>query len=162
MLAWAFCLAAGTASIPAAVPPDHIDLVRVVKSERRLYLTSNGRIVAAYQVALGRHPLGAKQQQGDGKTPEGRYVLDYRNAHSAFYRAFHISYPDATDLAEARRRGVKPGGMITLHGQKNGLGRKRAISQRLDLTDGCIAVSNADMDQLWRRIEVPTPIQIDP
>jgi len=141
---------------------NRVDLVRVVKSEHRLYLMSNGRIVDTFHVALGRHPVGTKQQEGDGRTPEGRYVLDYRNAGSAFHKSFHVSYPNSNDLAAAERRGVKPGGMIMLHGQKNGLGWLGAISQRLDWTDGCIALSNDDMDRLWQRIEVPTPIQIDP
>ncbi len=139
-----------------------VDLVRVSKSEHRLYLMSDGRIMAAFHIALGRHPVGTKQQAGDGRTPEGRYVLDYRNAGSAFHKSIHISYPNSSDLAAAKRRGVKPGGMIMLHGQKNGLGWLGAISQRLDWTDGCIALSDDDMDELWQRVDVSTPIQIDP
>ena len=101
-------------------------------------------------------------QQGDERTPEGRYVLDAKNSGSAFYRAIHVSYPDARDLAAARARGVEPGGQIMIHGQKNGFGWLAPLTQLFNWTDGCIALSNADMDSVWAAVDAGTPIQIDP
>ena len=123
---------------------------------------SNGRMVETFHIALGRHAEGTKQQEGDGRTPEGRYLLDYRNAASAFHKSIHVACPNRSDQASAKRRGVQPGGMIMLHGQKNGWGLMGAATQRMDWTDGCIALTDQDMDRVWKLINVPTPIQIDP
>jgi murein L,D-transpeptidase YafK len=145
----------------AATPPT-IDLVRVDKSARTLSLLSRGRVVATFHVALGGDPGGHKRQEGDRRTPEGRYMLDFKKADSAFHRAIRISYPNAADIESAQRRGVKPGGAIMVHGQKNGLGWLSAARQRFDWTDGCIALSNADMRKVWDMVQVPTPIEISP
>ena len=140
-----------------------VDLVRVVKSERRLYLLHQGQVVGSYAVALGRKGRdGHKQQEGDLRTPEGRYLLDKKNEDSAFYKSIRISYPNETDTARATRAGVSPGGAIMLHGQKNGFGEFWAITQRFDWTEGCIALSDADMDAIWDRIALGTPIEILP
>lgn len=138
------------------------DRVKVVKSERRLYLLRAGEVIAAFPIALGGQPQGHKQQEGDQRTPEGLYTLDYKKADSAFFKAIHVSYPQAADREQARRRGVDPGGAIMLHGQKNGLGWLAGVSQRFDWTNGCIALSNEDMQQVWDLIVVPTPIEISP
>ena len=101
------------------------DLVLVEKSKSRLYLMQEGEAFASFHVAFGSNPKGHKQEQGDGRTPEGRYTLDYKNAGSSYYKSIHISYPNAEDRKEARKRGVDPGGDIMIHGQKNGYGRLR-------------------------------------
>ena len=115
-------------------------------------------------VRLGGTPLGHKQREGDRRTPEGRYLLDFRKADSAFYRALHVSYPNRDDRANARRLGVPPGGAIMIHGQPNGLQltADSTVTIPYDWTDGCIALSNADMTTLWNLVRVPTPIEIDP
>lgn len=149
-------------SMLAAPLAQAVDLVRVVKSERQLYLLENGTVVGQYPVALGRQPRGHKQREGDLRTPEGRYILDKKNAESAFYRSIRISYPNDDDRARAAALGVPPGGGIMLHGQKNGFGEYAAYAQRFDWTEGCIALTDADMDALWARVAVGTPIEIVP
>lgn len=139
-----------------------IDLVRVIKSEHKLQLMTKGKVEYEFHVALGANPKGHKQQEGDERTPEGVYILDFKKDDSAFYKALHISYPNAKDILQAKRKGVSPGGQIMIHGQKNGLGWLSLISQRFDWTDGCIALSNADMDIVWKLVNAGTPIQLLP
>jgi len=141
-----------------------VDLVKVDKSERSLSLISQGQVLYRFAVRLGGTPLGHKQREGDRRTPEGRYLLDFRKADSAFYRALHVSYPNRDDRANARRLGVPPGGAIMIHGQPNGLQltADSTVTIPYDWTDGCIALSNADMTTLWNLVRVPTPIEIDP
>ncbi len=146
----------------AAFAAIHADLVLVKKSESKLYLMKRGKIIGEYRISLGAHPKGHKQQQGDERTPEGRYILDYKNAHSAFYKSIHISYPNKTDRERARKAHVNPGGNIMIHGQKNGWEWASFITQHFNWTDGCIAVSNRDMDQIWNAVKVGTPIEIKP
>ena len=138
--------------------------IRVDKSERKLYVYAGERLLATYRVALGINPAGHKQQEGDRRTPEGRYVLDYKNPNSAYFRSIHISYPDAKDKASARRRGVAPGGAIMIHGQPNDpeIRRRVFLYPRRDWTDGCIALSDQDMEALWKSVRVPIPIEITP
>jgi murein L,D-transpeptidase YafK len=146
-----------------ALPADaRADLVVVHKATRRLELYQGDVLLKSYAVALGRHPVGAKQQQGDGKTPEGEYRLDFRKADSSFYRAVHISYPGPEDLAAARARGVDPGGLVMIHGMKNGLGWLGRLPQVLDWTDGCVAVTDREMDEIWRAVPVGTKIILKP
>lgn len=137
-----------------------VDKVIVVKSERRLYLLRDGEVVRSYRVALGRSPVGHKIFEGDGRTPEGLYVLDARNPGSRFYRSIHISYPNDTDRARARAYGVSAGGLVMLHGQPNDgfAGRNPAY----DWTEGCIALSNSEMDEIWQLVGVGTLIEILP
>ena len=144
----------------AATAPQ-VDLVQVDKSERTLSLMANGKLVRRYSIVLGRSPEGAKTREGDRRTPEGRYVLDFKKADSSYYRAIHVSYPNAQDRARARTLGVVPGGAIMIHGQPNGRGWNNDTLQ-YDWTDGCIALSNADMTELWNLVQVPTPIEIVP
>ena len=138
------------------------DLVVVKKSINRLSLIRGGKVFRTYHIVLGSHPKGPKQRQGDGRTPEGRYILDYKNAHSKFYKSIHISYPNKADRERARKAHVNPGGSIMIHGQKNGLGWLSFISQYFNWTDGCIAVTNRDMDEIWEYVKVGTPIEIKP
>lgn len=138
------------------------DQVIVVKSLRTLTLLSNGKILRTYKVALGGSPVGAKEQQGDHKTPEGQYILDRRNAKSRFYKAIHVSYPNEQDKKRASERGVSPGGDIMVHGLPNGFGWLGATHRARDWTDGCIAVTNAEMDEIWELVPDGTPIEIRP
>lgn len=141
---------------------DVIDLVRVAKSERRLELVSGDKVVRSYAVALGASPVGHKGQEGDERTPEGRYVLDWRNPGSGYYRSIHVSYPNADDVAAAKRAGVDPGGMIMIHGQPNGYGWWSWLVQMFDWTNGCIAVTDEEMAEIWQMVEDGTPIEINP
>lgn len=157
-----------------------VSLVRVFKSERRLELvTKDNQVIKTYKVMLGRNPVGHKVQEGDNKTPEGNYTLDLRNPNSKFHKALHISYPNLKDKLKARSLGVKPGGDIMLHGLPNdfsemtdwlnavGLGGLaddliRAGLPYLDWTNGCIAVTDAEIDEIYEMIDVPTKIVIRP
>lgn len=136
-----------------------IDRVLVVKSERMLYLKSNGEIFRRYPVALGPVPWGHKLQEGDERTPEGRYVLDYKNEQSRFYKSIRVSYPNLRDRLRAEELGVSPGGNIMIHGQPEGA---RDDAQLFNWTEGCIAVSNEHMDEIWQLVTVGTPIEILP
>jgi murein L,D-transpeptidase YafK len=146
----------------AAQNPQIADEVLVVKSESRLYLLKGGEELASFRVAFGGNPKGHKQQGGDGRTPEGRYVLDYKNAGSAYYKSIHVSYPNIKDRESAKKRDVSPGGDIMIHGQKNRWGWLSPIAQRFNWTDGCIALTNKEMDVVWKAVKVGTPIEIKP
>ncbi|WP_104402236.1 L,D-transpeptidase family protein [Vibrio penaeicida] len=132
-----------------------VDLVKVVKSERTMTLLSKGEIVKEYRIALGGSPKGHKQQEGDQKTPEGRYILDYKKEDSAFHRSMHISYPNAKDKATAKALGVDPGGFIMVHGNNP----KNRLLQ-FDWTEGCIAITDDEMDEFMDLVQVGTPIEI--
>jgi murein L,D-transpeptidase YafK len=140
----------------------HVDRVVVLKKERTLELLSKGKAIKTYKVALGGEPLGAKTREGDHKTPEGSYVLDSRNAHSQFYKSIHISYPSARDRAAARALGVSPGGDVFVHGLPNGYGFVGSSHRLKDWTDGCIAVTNDEIDEIWAAVADGTPIEIRP
>lgn len=138
------------------------DRVLVDKSGRTLALLRGGRTLKTYRVSLGGSPEGHKRREGDERTPEGRYLLDYRNPNSAAHLALHVSYPDSADVARAAARGVPPGGMIMIHGIWNGLGWIGRMHRWVDWTDGCIAVTNREMDEIWRAVPTGTPIEIRP
>ena len=138
-----------------------IDLVKVDKSERKMYLISSGAVVKAYDIALGANPQGHKEQEGDEKTPEGEYTLDYKKEDSSFYKAMHISYPNQVDIANAQIKGVAPGGFIMVHGQRNWLGWLAPIMQLFNWTNGCIALTNSEMDEFMELVDVGTKIQIE-
>lgn len=149
-------------SSQTCVTAEEIDSVLVLKAESKMYLLSKGERVKEYEVAFGGSPIGHKQQEGDEKKPEGRYVLDYKKADSAFYRSIHISYPNKADKVRAKENGVEPGGYIMIHGQKNGLGWLSFLTQSYNWTNGCIAVTNSKMDEIWHLIKAGTPIEIKP
>lgn len=139
-----------------------VDLVVVDKSKERLYLMDTGRVVKEYKVAFGANPVGHKQQEGDERTPEGAYILDYKKSDSAFYKSIHISYPNEDDQLRAESLGVDPGGFIMIHGQRNGLSWLSGLTQLFNWTDGCIAVTNAEMDEIWQLVNKGTAIEIKP
>ena len=138
------------------------DLVVVYKSDSKLLLKQGGNTIRTYKVAFGGNPKGHKQKEGDERTPEGRYVLDFKKSDSSYYKSIHISYPNEQDKANARKLGVSPGGDIMIHGQRNGFGWLGFIIQWFDWTDGCIAVKNSEMDEIWRMVDPGTPIEIIP
>ena len=138
------------------------DSVLVVKSESKLYLIKDSKEFKKYHVSFGANPRGHKLQEGDKRTPEGKYILDYKKTDSAFYKSIHISYPNELDRKKAQEKGVNPGGAIMIHGQKNGLGWLYFISRYFNWTNGCIALSNKDMDEVWDAVDVGTPIEIKP
>ena len=144
------------------VSAQQVDAVLVIKSERRLYLMNKGERFASFHVTFGAEPTGHKQARGDERTPEGHYRLDYKNPNSDFYKSIHISYPNAKDRANARRLGVNPGGDIMIHGQANGWEWASPLVQLFSWTDGCIALSNRDMDRVWAAVDPGTPIEIRP
>jgi len=140
----------------------HADRVVVLKKERTLQLLSQGKIVKSYKVSLGGDPVVPKTRQGDHKTPEGVYVLDSRNAHSQFHKSIHISYPNARDRAAARAKGVSPGGDVFVHGLPNGYAWVGASHRVKDWTDGCIAVTDEEIEEIWKAVAEGTPIEVRP
>lgn len=136
------------------------DLVKVDKSERKMYLLKNNVVIKTYHISLGANPKGHKQQEGDEKTPEGNYILDYKKEDSSFYRAMHISYPNTQDIKRAKQKGVPAGGFIMVHGQRNKLGWLSLITQRFNWTNGCIALTNKEMDEFMSLVKIGTKIHI--
>jgi murein L,D-transpeptidase YafK len=139
-----------------------VDRVIVLKKERTLQLMSHGNVLKTYKVALGGNPVGPKVQQGDHRTPEGVYILDHRNAHSHYYKSIHISYPNAEDRAKAAKLHVPTGGDIFLHGLPNGYGSVGSAHRLRDWTDGCVAVTDEEIYEIWRLVADGTPIEIKP
>ena len=138
------------------------DLVIIEKGARKLHLLEGGEIFRTFKVALGIVPVGDKKREGDFKTPEGRYLLDRRNPNSDYFLSIHISYPNSEDRREAASEGVDPGGAIMIHGQPNVPTRYEAYYRTQDWTNGCIAVSNSDMIDIWLMTGENTPIEIRP
>lgn len=143
---------------PRAVP---VDFVLVDKSDRTLTLYGEGLVLRTYQgLQFGDAPMGHKQFEGDERTPEGHYIIDYRNPRSSYHLSLHISYPDAEDRAFAQGHGRSPGGLIFIHGQPNGYPAGERVTG--DWTDGCIALANEEMEELWTVVADGTPIEIRP
>jgi murein L,D-transpeptidase YafK len=139
-----------------------IDRILVEKSARRLSVFAGGKKLKSYRVALGRNPVGAKQEEGDMKTPEGLYTIDSRNPQSDYHLALHVSYPSPEDTARAAERGVNAGFDIMIHGIRNGGGWIGAFHRLHDWTAGCIAMTDEEIDELWRVTPNETPIEIRP
>ncbi|HJS21432.1 MAG TPA: L,D-transpeptidase family protein [Steroidobacteraceae bacterium] len=148
-------------SVPAA-SFEPADLIVVHKSKRSLVLFREGAIVREYRVALGLDPNGPKEREGDFRTPEGRYRITRRNPQSDFFLSLQISYPNERDVARARREGWAAGGQIMIHGMPNRLKHPPEYYEKRDWTDGCIAVSNSDMVEIWLLTGYDTPIEIYP
>ncbi|MEQ1754000.1 MAG: L,D-transpeptidase family protein [Micropepsaceae bacterium] len=152
------CIATASAA-PLSRP---VTQVTIEKAKRQMTLWSGARAVKTYRVALGVNPVGHKQQEGDSRTPEGRYSIDGKNPNSSFFLSLHISYPNRSDVVAARRRGVSPGSAIMIHGMPEGLAVLNALGLYPDWTAGCIAVSNADIKEIFSSVKVGTPIVIKP
>jgi murein L,D-transpeptidase YafK len=161
LCAWAAALAAcDQSSEPRANAA--IDRIVVEKGARRMHLLDHGKTVKTYRIGLGRDPEGHKRQEGDSRTPEGVYIIDARNPESRFHLSLRISYPNAEDRRRAASRGVPPGGDIFIHGLPNGDGDAGRDYAGRDWTDGCIAVTNAEIREIWAMVKDGTPIEIRP
>ena len=146
----------------AADRGDLADRLVVNKSRRELLLYRSEKVIRAYKVALGRNPVGPKLRKGDSKTPEGIYTISGRNAASAYHRSLRVSYPNAADRVRSRRQGLDPGGDIMIHGLPNGQGFVGPAHRLFDWTDGCIAVTDPEIEEIWHLVPDGTPIQINP
>jgi murein L,D-transpeptidase YafK len=142
--------------------PLHADAILVEKSQRRLTLLWHGAAVKTYRVALGGASVGRKQCEGDDRTPEGVYRIDSRNAGSAYHRSLHVSYPNAADVAAARRRGCAPGGAVMIHGLPNGFGAIGSLHTARDWTKGCVAVTDAEIEEIWKAVPNGAAVEIRP
>lgn len=158
-LAW---MSIGVASQLAVQATAKVDRIVIEKKKRTLTLMAGAKILKTYKVALGGQPIGGKGRQGDHKTPEGIYSVDAKNPNSQFYKALHISYPNQADRASARKLGVSPGGDVEIHGLGAKWGWIGAKHLLADWTDGCIAVTNEEIDEIYPQIQVGTPVEIRP
>ena len=138
------------------------DAIQVSKSNRTLELIAAGTVIKSYPISLGGNPVGPKREDGDSKTPEGTYTIEWRKPNSRFYRALRISYPNESERAMATKRSVSPGGDVMIHGVPRGLGILSRLFRGRDWTNGCIAVDNIAMAEIWSAVEVGTPIEIRP
>jgi murein L,D-transpeptidase YafK len=152
------------ANTPDQPLPNNVqaDKILVEKDKRKLSLMKNGAVLKSYRIALGRQPVGQKIREGDDKTPEGKYKIDYRNPKSNYHKALHISYPDESDVAQAKKSGINPGGDIMIHGLRKGLGWIGKLHRMVDWTRGCIAVTNWEVEEIWRVAPNGTLIEIYP
>lgn len=139
-----------------------VDRIIVEKSKRKLHLYSNNQLIKSYRISLGRNPQGDKQFEGDRKTPEGLYFINDKNPKSAYHKNLGISYPNSKDVRDAHKMGKKPGGLIKIHGLKNGRGWIGKLHLLKDWTFGCIALTNSEMDELYEVVKIDTPIEIRP
>lgn len=147
---------------PSAPAEIKADKILIEKSKRRLSLMRDGRLLKSYKISLGSNPVGAKTEQGDGKTPEGNYVIDGRNPNSAYHLSLHISYPNAQDKERAKNLGVSPGGAIMIHGLPNGMDWLGSLQEMIDWTQGCIALSNSEIEEVWKGVPDGTEVEIKP
>ena len=140
--------------------PSHADRVVIEKSKRTLTAYAGKQVIATFRVALGREPVGPKACQGDYRTPEGHYKIIGQNPISSYYRSLRLDYPNAEDIANARKMRCDPGGNIVIHGLQNGYDWVGRTHCSVDWTSGCIAVTNQEMDYLWKILPVGTPVEI--
>jgi murein L,D-transpeptidase YafK len=151
------------AAPPTQTPvPVKADSILILKKDHVMELLAGGKVIRTYKVALGRGGLAAKEKEGDGRTPEGHYVIDSKNAASHYHKALHISYPNAEDHKRAEKLGVAPGGAIMIHGLPNNVSWLGASHRLYDWTHGCVAVTDAEIDEIWNMVPVGTPVEIRP
>jgi murein L,D-transpeptidase YafK len=143
-------------------PVEHADRIIIVKSERTMTLLRQGKVLKTYKVALGHQPRGRKVQAGDNRTPEGEYIIDLRNAHSQFHLSLRISYPNPADRERARKLGVDPGGAIMIHGLPAAYAWLGPAHRQTDWTLGCIAVTNPEIEEIWKMVPLGTKVEIKP
>jgi murein L,D-transpeptidase YafK len=139
-----------------------VDKIVIVKADHTLSLMSGESVIRTYQVALGRNPIGPKTRQGDHRTPEGLYVVDAKKSQSRFHLALHLSYPNEADRERAQKENVNPGSDVEIHGIENGLGWIGSLHRHADWTDGCIAVTDSEIEEIWTAVAVGTPVEIRP
>lgn len=157
MLLWVACGREG-----ARLAGETADQILIYKSAHTMTLFKRQSVLRTYKIAIGRGPAGPKSTAGDHRTPEGDYVVDAKKADSRFYLALHLSYPNAADRERARRLGVNPGGDIEIHGIEKGLGWIGPLHRTFDWTDGCIAVTDPEIEEIWGLVPVGTPVEIRP
>lgn len=152
-----------------AIPPgtsgqnaEKADAILILKKDHLMELLAGGKVIRTYKVALGQGGLAPKQREGDARTPEGHYVIDAKYDHSKYHKALHVSYPSAADRKHAASIGVSPGGAIMIHGLPNGKGWVGARHKLFDWTLGCIAVTDEEIDEVWKLVPVGTPVEIRP
>ncbi|QSX35463.1 L,D-transpeptidase family protein [Shewanella avicenniae] len=145
-----------------ALASQQADLVVIKKSKSLMQVMSQGKILKQYRIAMGDNPKGHKLREGDQRTPQGRYILDYKKADSAYYRSIHISYPNDDDKFRAHALGINPGGQIMIHGENPHSELSPEEAQQYNWTNGCIAVTNKQMDEIWQLVDSGTPIEIWP
>ena len=146
----------------AAAAPVQADKIVILKSAHSMTLLSGGKVLKTYKIALGSVPVGPKHVEGDHKTPEGTYLIDAKNGHSQFHLSLHISYPSAADQQRARSMGARPGGAIMIHGLAKPFAYLGPLHRQTDWTDGCIAVTNAEIEEIWKLVPVGTRVEIRP
>lgn len=149
-------------SLARAATPTLADHIIVYKAQHKMELLGNGIVIKSYKIALGGNPTGAKTRQGDHRTPEGRYRIDAKNAQSRFHLALHVSYPNPEDRERARKLGVSPGGDIMIHGLPDQFAYLGGLQSHYDWTDGCIAVSNVEIEEIWKLVPFGTEVEIRP
>jgi murein L,D-transpeptidase YafK len=145
-----------------AQKPEKADSILILKKDHVMELLTEGKVIRTYKVALGSGGLAAKEREGDARTPEGHYSIDAKFEHSAYYKALHVSYPNAEDRKRAARLGVSPGGAIMIHGLPNGKGWVGAGHRFYDWTLGCVAVTDEEIDEVWKLVPVGTSVEIRP
>ena len=153
---------AGTLMAQQASTQQKADAILILKKDHVLELLAGGKVMRTYKVALGTGGLAPKEREGDGRTPEGHYIIDSRTAESHYHKALHISYPNAEDRKRAAKLGVAPGGAIMIHGLPNGKGYIGAAHRLFDWTLGCIAVTDEEIDEIWDLVPIGTPVEIRP
>jgi len=146
----------------AAAIQENADRIVIVKSARTMTLMKGGAALKTYKVSLGREPVGPKEKQGDHKTPEGEYFVDEKVPNSRFHLALHLSYPSPADRERAERLSVRTGGDVEIHGLGKGFGWLGSLHRMIDWTDGCIAVTNDEIEEIYPRVKVGTPVEIRP
>jgi len=165
LAAWVFLFVFSSLAHPTELSPvmdEAVDRVIVEKSKRTMTLLKQDREVRTYKIALGRDPVGAKVMQGDNRTPEGIYYIDYKVRNSVYHRALHLSYPNPDDVERARALGVPPGGSIMIHGMKQDHLWMGDVQYLFNWTNGCIALTNREIEEVWALVSPWTPVEIRP
>lgn len=157
-----FLLLLAAVSFASPAPKPLADKILIIKSTRTMTIYSGNKVLRIYKVALGMAPVGPKRVEGDHKTPEGIYTIDAKNPQSQFHLSLHISYPDAADRERARKLGARPGGAIMIHGLPPRFAYLGTLHRKVDWTDGCVAVTNAEIEEIWKLVPVGTRVEIRP
>jgi murein L,D-transpeptidase YafK len=160
VLLCAVCALAGIRPDASALKQEKADSILILKKDHLMELLATGKVIRTYKVALGSGGLAPKEREGDGRTPEGHYVIDAKYEYSAYHKALHVSYPNTEDRKRAAKLGVPPGGAIMIHGLPNGKGWVGAGHRLYDWTLGCIAVTDQEIDEIWSLVPAGTPVEI--
>jgi len=162
LLAWIFAVCPFPLAAQQSALAGKADSILILKKDHLLELLSDGKVIRTYKVALGQGGLAPKTREGDGRVPEGHYIIDKRNAASEYHLSLHISYPNQDDRRRAANLGVSPGGDIMIHGLPNGKGWVGAAHRLYDWTLGCVAVTNEEIEEIWKLVPTGTPVEIRP